>query len=141
MKYQPQDITIHLSEEEFENILFQKPPRGAITFMWNIFDEDGFTRPSNNERLVTFLYDYHHDGDEITNENITGAVLGFIKGKCLELYAFPQTWFSIIEQVHHEIGKMTAVEKAGKEISHELKAFVDLLGWDVVNTKLQKLKP
>jgi hypothetical protein len=144
MQYHPSDITLHFSEEEFENILFQKPPRGAITFRWDIYDEDAFFIPPAGKCIAPSIRDVCYDpGDEEHPYpgNLTGGVIGFIRGRKIELYVFPPTWTGILEHVYQELKKMTAKEKAKKQLSHELKALVDLLGWDAVNTQVQKLRP
>ncbi len=141
MQYNPKDITLHFAEEEFQDILFQKMPRGAITLAWSTIDDGGgFTLPSGDEkRVLRFVRDCFCD-DVNGHCSLDSGVLCFIRKKKLELYIFPEKWLDIVEYVHHEIDKMTAVEKVRKELPHELKSFVDLLGWESVNTELAKLK-
>ncbi len=144
MQFNPADIMLHFSEEDFEAILFQKPPRGAITFVWTTYDEDGFQIPRSEHRLATYLRQEFYQRGEGENgyiDNLTGATLGFIRGKKLELYVFPNAWSGIVEHVHQELKKMTATEKAKKQLPYELKAFVDLLGWSTVSAELEKLRP
>ncbi len=137
-EFEPENITLHLSEEKFEEVLFAHPPRGAITFYWNIYSEDGFAQPRGRERIEQLLRDVTYDGEY--PDGLSGGAFGFIRGKKLELYTFPVNWISIAERVHHELDRMTAKEKASKELRFELDSFMRLLGWEAVNTTLQKLR-
>lgn len=142
-QYDPNCITLHSGEGEFRRVLFQNPPRGAITFVHDMIGGmAAFSQPAQRERLVTFVRGnkgglYYEDG---TPSKVDGAVLGFIRGKRIDLYLFPQNWAEIVEDVRDELDKMTAEEKASVELPYELKAFVDLLGWEMVNNELQKLR-
>jgi len=143
MMYDPKDVTFPSSEEDFERVLFQKPPRGAITFLWDAVEIGGFQYPPHGgERLVTFLRNLEFLRDEDGCARLyDGAALGFIRGKKVELFAFPKNWAEIVERVHHEVRRMTAAEKAAKTMPTELQSFVDLLGLDKVREALEALKP
>jgi hypothetical protein len=143
-QFRPKDVMLH-SDQDFREILFQKPPRGVLTFRWDIFDEDGFVYPNNRETLAVFIRRTMWDNKKDTGDyegwtNITGAALGFIRGDKLDVYPFPINWGEIVDDVRHHLRKMTAAEKAKKQLSFELKSLVDLVGWDAVNGELAKLR-
>ena len=145
-QYEPKDITLHLSRDDFENILFQKPPRGAITFRWDIYDEDGFELPQNRETLAVFSrrtmwLTKEQTGSDERYISPTGVAFGIIRGEKLDIYPFPHDWQSVLDSVRQQMRKMTAAEKARKQLSHELKSLVDLVGWKDVHAELLKLRP
>src|SRR3989344_3048879 len=145
-RYEPQDIELHLDRERFENILFQKPPRGAIAFLWVLHDEDSFDLPNNREVVGTFVRRmmWRTASERVEGEGYAepiGAAIGFIQGKKLAVYPFPTEWQAVVEAVRGRMKQMTASEKARKQLPEELGAFVELLGWEEVSRALNKLRP
>lgn len=150
-KYAPEDVTLHLDSETFEEVLFQTPPRGAVCFFWDTFDfDDSFHQLRAGQRIAmqvrskAYEPGLHFDPETGKAEGgyleYTAAAIGFIHGTKVEVFAFPISWMDILDKARHDLDRMTAKEKAAKQLPHELKAFVDLLGWDAVNAALQQLR-
>lgn len=140
--YDPAEVTLH-NAEEFTNLLYQRSPRGSISFLWILSGDDTFIQPSNKEtylELVSSSLDGYTEEEECKVRLLEGAAVGIIRGKKVDVYPVPKNWEEVTGYVRHDLDKMTAVEKATKELSHELKAFVDLLGWETVNAKLHELR-
>jgi hypothetical protein len=141
-RFQPENILLHFSEDEFENILHQKVQRGAIVFLWDIYyNEDGFKLPDANETLNVFVSrKMRNDEDTTGYERPSGVVLGFIRKNKLEVFVFPRNWYLIVDRVRATMKQMTAVQKGRKQLSHDLLSLVELLGWDTVNDELARLR-
>ncbi|MFA6493245.1 MAG: hypothetical protein WCV58_03850 [Patescibacteria group bacterium] len=141
MQYDPKNVTLHVGEDEFKKLLFQKPPRGTVPFVYDILGTDSLIQPGHGERLVTYLRGMHFFSEEDDQPfEFEWVVVGFIRGEKIDMYPFPKNWPEIIEQIRYELDKMTAKEKAVIELPHELRAFVELLGYDAVSAELQKFR-
>ena len=142
-KFLLENIAFHIDEASFEELLYQVPPRGAITFGWdtNGGGEDGFWHPGGKkERLVSWIRNKFWFADEGHIFYDMNATIGFIRVDQLELFAFPVNYPAIIERVHRNLGQMTAKEKAQKELGFVLKQFVRLLGHEAVHEALENIK-
>jgi hypothetical protein len=143
-RFHPGDITIHSSREAFRDILFQNQPRGAVMFLWGISGEDFFSRPANaGESVSSFVrrkLRNSHMGEEQQNE-LRGLVLGFARNDKLKIYPFPRDWWAIVEEARREKKKMSPEDKARKQLNHELRSLIEVVGWNDVDEALWKLRP
>lgn len=140
-RFEPTDVVIH-TEEEFKSVLFQRRKRGHIAFTFDVCAGFGFHQPSDNQRMISHIrdIDVFFMDDEGYNTLLEAGAIGFIRGKKIDLYPFPENWIEHAESVRRYMDHMTAKEKAEAELTFELKSFVDLLGWDKVNEALTSLK-
>lgn len=142
MQYDPKDVTLHFDEQEFRDLIMLKPARGMLTYMWTMYDEDCIAQPSSKAtRIVSFIcneLNALHDDEEMRSNPGAAAIL-IARDKRLDAYVFPKNWRDIVEAVYWELKKMTAKEKAAKDLPHVLREFAGLLGWEAVNREVEKM--
>ncbi len=142
------DTRLEVVPDGFEDLLYQRAPRGATSFLWTCYSEyEGSVATIGNRqtRLVTSVRSRLYDPEDVDEEHgyytPSAAAIGIARGKKLELYPFPPEWWKVVNRVHREVSRMTARRRAEREMTHELRGFVDLLGWEAVNKALQRLRP
>ncbi len=141
-EFDPQDIRFH-GTEEFEQLMYQKTPKGSQTFFWSISDEDGLAISKGDERIASFLHRKLQDNDPESDGyfTVSGAAVGLIRKEQIDLYPFPENWKHILMRARKDIRRMTATERAKKQLEFEIKSFVNLVGWKEVNATVERLRP
>jgi hypothetical protein len=144
----PEEVALNIGEENFRYILYQKPPLGYKTFIWEFTDKDCFFQIPSHEHIATTLRTHYTDnGSGKQHEKVVCGAICFFRNKRgeynLEIYPFPDNWWDVVSSMR--LREKSTEFKARKELPFVLSSFAKLLGndevenaWISVKSEMQK---
>lgn len=103
MRYDPKDITLHLTQEKFGQMLSRTwTESDCVRLIWEVIggQSNVILIECTNSCFADILHARHYDEEEgaYLDESVDGGALVVISGAKVDVYAYPRKWAILIAQ-------------------------------------------